>query len=1083
MVHPDHETRITAHRIFSVVLVPTSVCPRPSSTSAPPTDSPMKKGSALPRTLSRNVSVFSSSAALFDKLRNEKNLMKNNNSSQDAKDTNTGNGNNNVGMLGRLKSSYSRAYSRRNPVVPLVDEPTPMENLNKEVEASSLRLSSRQITLLLSSIWAQSISPKNMPENFESISHTYSLVLLFSRAKNSTIEVLVRSFQLAFSLRHISLTEVSLPPSRRRSLFTMSTSMIVFSSIVYSVLPLIYNAKSALSEQTADPFLELVGDRKLRVVDRVSDHYTNAYGSKEDDDFASTSLSLIQLAENQTKESFASEIVKSLENLPESNLPTIREQLVKEFVPDEVCHLGAQSIMGSQGKLYPLESKGSETNGQPPSLLSAEEDAFIDVSEGQTKQKVDPDMASSDLLSIDQLLESVLETAHQVGRMSVSTAPDVPYKDMARHCEALLVGKQQKMLNLVSIPQRQESLMTIPLQNDSSLYPVHTDFHRSVNRSHDCTPSRRSPSKLSPLLIIRTSPKGLLFFSSFLSFFSFGLQKLLNGSTRDSTGGSCSRTPLRSFSSAILKPTSARHQCLSASGLEGLAHFLEHMLFYASEKYPLEDSYSKYIIEHGGSTNAFTAAEYTDYYFDVTVDSFEEALDLFALFFVKPLMSADATMREKKAVDSENQKNLLSDAWRMNQAGLEYLSLLQKHLSEKCHPYHKFGTGNWDTLEVQPRARGLDTRAELIKFYQENYSANLMHLVVYSKDSLAKIQSMVEEKFSDVQNTDKNRSHFTGQPCTSEHLQILVKSVPIKQGHKLHVMWPIAPEIHHYKEGPSRYLGHLIGHEGEGSLFYILKKLGWATSLSAGESDWSLEFAFFRVVIDLTDSGHERMKDIIGLLFKYISLLQESGVCEWIFDEAYPPADWIVGSSLPCKFNPSTIRMVLDDLSMKNVRIFWESKNFEGLTDMVEPWYGTAYCVEHVTDSKIEEWMQSIPNENLHMPIPNVFVPTDLSLKNSEEKVKLPVSLKQSPYTKLWFKPDTTFSTPKAYVKIDFICPLASNSPENEVLTDIFTRLLMDYLNEYAYYAQVTVLGYNHKLRILLETVLEKIATFDVRLD
>ncbi|KAK4755404.1 hypothetical protein SAY87_009161 [Trapa incisa] len=453
---------------------------------------------------------------------------------------------------------------------------------------------------------------------------------------------------------------------------------------------------------------------------------------------------------------------------------------------------------------------------------------------------------------------------------------------------------------------------------------------------------------------------------------------------------------------------------------------------------------------------------------------------------------------------------------------------LQKHLSEKCHLYHKFGTGNWDTLEVQPRARGLDTRAELIKFYQENYSANLMHLVVYSKDSLAKIQSMVEEKFSDVQNTDKNRSHFTGQPCTSEHLQILVKSVPIKQGHKLHVMWPIALEIHHYKEGPSRYLGHLIGHEGEGSLFYILKKLGWAKSLSAGESDWSLEFAFFRVVIDLTDSGHEHMKDIIGLLFKYISLLQESGVCGWIFDElsamcetkfhyqdkiapinyvvkissnmqAYPPADWIVGSSLPCKFNPSTIRMVLDDLSMKNVRIFRESKNFEGLTDMVEPWYGTAYCVEHITDSKIEEWMQSIPNENLHLPIPNVFVPTDLSLKNSEEKVKLPVSLKQSPYSKLWFKPDTTFSTPKAYVKIDFICPLASNSPENKVLTDIFTRLLMDYLNEYAYYAQVaglyysvnhtdtgfqvTVLGYNHKLRILPETVLEKIATFDVRLD
>ena len=40
------------------------------------------------------------------------------------------------------------------------------------------------------------------------------------------------------------------------------------------------------------------------------------------------------------------------------------------------------------------------------------------------------------------------------------------------------------------------------------------------------------------------------------------------------------------------------------------------------------------------------------------------------------------------------------------------------------------------------------------------------------------------------------------------------------------------------------------------------------------------------------------------------------------------------------------------------------------------------------------------------------------------------------------------FSTPKAYVKIDFNCPFPSSSPEADVLTDIFTRLLMDYLNE-----------------------------------
>lgn len=56
--------------------------------------------------------------------------------------------------------------------------------------------------------------------------------------------------------------------------------------------------------------------------------------------------------------------------------------------------------------------------------------------------------------------------------------------------------------------------------------------------------------------------------------------------------------------------------------------------------------------------------------------------------------------------------------------------------------------------------------------------------------------------------------------------QVLVRAIPIKQGHKLRIVWPITPEIHHYKEGPCRYLGHLIGHEGEGSLYYVLKTLG-----------------------------------------------------------------------------------------------------------------------------------------------------------------------------------------------------------------------------------------------------------------
>ncbi|KAK2994516.1 hypothetical protein RJ640_010794 [Escallonia rubra] len=211
----------------------------------------------------------------------------------------------------------------------------------------------------------------------------------------------------------------------------------------------------------------------------------------------------------------------------------------------------------------------------------------------------------------------------------------------------------------------------------------------------------------------------------------------------------------------------------------------------------------------------------------------------------------------------------------------------------------------------------------------------------------------------------------------------------------------------------------------------------------------------------------------------------------------YPPKDWLVGSSLPSNYSPGIIQSVLNELTPNNVRVFWESTKFEGHTDKTEPWYGTAYSVETISGSLVQQWMERAPDEHLHLPTPNVFIPTDLSLKTVTKKADFPLLLRKSPYSRLWYKPDTTFSTPRAYVKMDFNCPYAGDSPEAEVLTDIFTRLLMDYLNEYAYYAQVaglyygiscsengfqvTVVGYNHKLRVLLETVVEKIAKFEVK--
>ena len=62
----------------------------------------------------------------------------------------------------------------------------------------------------------------------------------------------------------------------------------------------------------------------------------------------------------------------------------------------------------------------------------------------------------------------------------------------------------------------------------------------------------------------------------------------------------------------------------------GTAHFLEHMLFMGSAKYPSENEYSEFIKDHGGYSNAYTSLTDTNYIFECANDALDGALDRFA---------------------------------------------------------------------------------------------------------------------------------------------------------------------------------------------------------------------------------------------------------------------------------------------------------------------------------------------------------------------------------------------------------------------------------------------------------------------
>ncbi|KAK2417010.1 protein SEMI-ROLLED LEAF [Trifolium repens] len=449
MVHPDHETRVVAHRIFSVILVPTASEP---------------KASGVPRTLSRAVSFFTSSASLFEKLKLEKRSASVR-LSQYNKENVVGEvepANSNVGIINRLKSSHSRVSSVNNPPLTNKTDGITANGDNQNSKVVALRLSRHQINRLMSSIWTQSISPENMPANYEAIALTYSLVLLVSRAKNSFHEYIVRSFQLAFSLWNISLREGPLPPSRRRSLYTLAVSMIMLSSKAYNIVTLVDSTKEVLTERKIDPFLQLVED-KLQVVKFAPENLTINYGSKEDDERASHTLLELLASAHQTHECFASEIIRSLDIYSKAELLSIKEKLLEEFSPGDTCDLGSQLTVNI-----------------PRKTTSTVDDDFIyELFESQLKQSPRLSTEVPSLLSANQLLELVFDPSHPAGRISVSTAFDTPYEDTTDNCEVHMMGKD-KVSRLMSTNLKQECSVNSSLPNDDN-EPKNTDSSSHVD--------------------------------------------------------------------------------------------------------------------------------------------------------------------------------------------------------------------------------------------------------------------------------------------------------------------------------------------------------------------------------------------------------------------------------------------------------------------------------------------------------------------------------------------------------------------------------------------------------------------------
>jgi len=510
---------------------------------------------------------------------------------------------------------------------------------------------------------------------------------------------------------------------------------------------------------------------------------------------------------------------------------------------------------------------------------------------------------------------------------------------------------------------------------------------------------------------------------------------------------------------------------------QGLAHFLEHMLFLGTEKYPDPAEYKTFISDHGGSDNAYTSFDHTNYFFDVDKEHLEPALDRFAQFFVAPKFTPRYVARERQIVHSEYRAKYRSDGRRVHHA--------QKKAMNPRHPYTTFSVGSNETLADR---EGSSIRDELIAFYRKHYSANIMTLAVLGREPLPVLEGWVRERFSAVPNNGARRLHIDAPLFLAEQLPARISIEPVKNRRSLSLTFPIPPVDEHHDSRPTFYLSHLLGHEGKGSLLSVLKKMGWADGLSAGLGLRHPDTATFEVSIKLTPEGLERSDEVVAHVFQYLELIRREGVARWMFEEQrrlgqirfryaekiepiayvrslandlhdFPPRELLRAHYVFDEFDPGLVAEYLDRLRPENVLVTLTTKGVE--TNARTHFYDVAYGIFPIEEATLASWRPREIHADLALPGPNPFIPEDLALAPPEEGGEVPTLAKSSPGFELWHRLDTEFGLPLANFYFSVRSPVANDTPEHAVLTELYVQLVNDQLNEFAYDADIAGLGYS----------------------
>jgi insulysin len=488
---------------------------------------------------------------------------------------------------------------------------------------------------------------------------------------------------------------------------------------------------------------------------------------------------------------------------------------------------------------------------------------------------------------------------------------------------------------------------------------------------------------------------------------------------------------------------------------QGLAHFLEHMLFMGSKKYPNENHYQTRLNELGGYSNAYTDVMETVYFFNVFDSGLEEIFDIFSRFFIDPLFDSDSVAREINAVNSEHLKNINQDTWRKYQ--------LMLNLTDTHSMTNTFVTGSLNSLQKP------DIRDQVIKFYNKYYTPENISISISSSKPTKQIYQIIANTFGHISTSNGPNEFSITKPFFTEHKSQTFHLKSVSNVYEINYIWEI-PYLQPYIYSKDfNLLEMLITNKSDNSIYFHLKNRGYINGIY-GEVRFE---GVFIIKLKLTKDGFDNLdyinqvinftlkqiqncdfvnyakyyQQVMKINFDCINKFSSEDLCNMLaVNHHYLPTQEIfIGSFTVQNIKTSSeySQLFTKYLNEKNCIkiILSQNYNLANLNYLKLPEYGAEYAL--IPDNVLNQTSGII---GITSRLDNLGF-FDTTNEYLDIEPKLIVSLDQYDVPSLvsgrqWYGGCSKFGEPQVRLIMQFNSNKFYNSPKSYILTNIYCSIL-----------------------------------------